>query len=63
MDEDEYTNICVYPCCSSWVKAHTDGTDNEGYMQLVWNKRGVFYIGDTLPPVIYCPWCGYKQGE
>ena len=57
----------IVRCCESMIHAHESGTDNEGYEELVvyydesWpNGRpvGVPLIGDDLPPIQFCPWCG-----
>ena len=45
-------------CCGSWFEAYETGTDNEGYGPLAYAKPSGEFIGDALPPVKYCPWCG-----
>lgn len=50
------------PCCDNWAKAHEDGTDNEGYASLIYydhDERVI--IGNDLPAVNFCPWCGAKK--
>ena len=46
-------------CCDTMRMAHEQGTDNEGYEQLVWPQEGGgLGIGDGLPLISFCPWCG-----
>ena len=45
-------------CCETWRLAHQNGTDNEGYEALVFYDDGQAKIGDRLPNVAFCPWCG-----
>jgi len=50
-------------CCASMILAHEGGTDNEGYGTLVYRPNrgpyeGRLSIGDGLPPIVFCPWCG-----
>lgn len=51
-------------CCNAWKKAQQHGTDNEGYGPLIAHgyesERNNWYMGEELPPAIYCPWCGKK---
>lgn len=56
MDEDN-----KQPCCETWAKAHTEGTDGEAWMPLV--RYSVSsditpHIGCDLPDIAFCPWCG-----
>lgn len=53
-------------CCETWLKAQTDGTDNEGCYSLIHENKdatslslwGKWQMGYNLPPVKFCPWCG-----
>lgn len=49
------------PCCGRWRAAHEDGTDNEGYGQLVHYRRGTPRVGTNIRGfsivVKFCPWC------
>jgi len=39
--------------------ANEPGTDNEGYGNLIYvDEDGVAVMGDNLPPIRFCPWCG-----
>lgn len=60
-------------CCAAWAKAQESGTDNEQYENLLYRGNpandpgdsdlgGRWYIGSTLPPVRFCPWCGAAKG-
>lgn len=52
------TREVAQPCCQPWQDAHEAGTDHEGYEPLIWYDGGNAYIGDGLPMVRFCPWCG-----
>jgi hypothetical protein len=44
--------------CEQWKKSQLDGTDSEGYGQLVRSIHGKWNIGAGLPEPTFCPWCG-----
>lgn len=50
------------PCCEIWAKAHEQGTASEGYEWLVDYEGNEPHIGNGLPPVRFCPWCGSAKG-
>ena len=46
-------------CCAEFSRAQRDGSDNEGWCALMGKDvYGGWIIGDDLPPIRYCPWCG-----
>ena len=49
-------------CCAAFWKAWTSGTDNEGWGKLFSvddrEKPAAVLVGDGMPPVKFCPWCG-----
>lgn len=47
-------------CCNDFWHAMSSGTDNEGYGALVHYYGGDFQIGNGMPEVEFCPWCGKK---
>lgn len=50
-------------CCSEFLRAQESGSDNEGYGRLISCANGLWQIGDGLPPLAYCPWCGKDLEE
>ena len=58
MESSEYEEDVKEECCEFWDKAHRKQTDNECYGSLVsYDEKSASYIGDSLPPVKFCPWC------
>jgi hypothetical protein len=52
------------PCCDAWRDAYQSGSDNEAYGALVYTDLGGnITIGQSLPPVRFCPWCGANKAE
>jgi len=52
-------NRFIVRCCADMLHAHESGTDNEAYGSLVcYDSKGKPLIGDDLPPIRFCPWCG-----
>ncbi len=52
-------------CCVSMATAFSHGSDNEGYGSLLHSWGGnkterLIGIGSDLPPLKYCPWCGFE---
>lgn len=45
-------------CCDAFLLANMLGTDNESYGCLIYGKKRPFMMGDGLPPIKFCPWCG-----
>ena len=46
--------------CGNFEKAKEEGTDNEGYIPLVYENNYQWYMGSDMPRITYCPWCGEK---
>jgi hypothetical protein len=48
------------PCCKPFRLAFESCTDNEGYGALFYSPppTGDLFIGSSLPPIKFCPWCG-----
>ena len=45
--------------CMYFQNAMKNGTDSEGYGPLIHQPRsGGFIMGEDLPPMLFCPWCG-----
>ena len=46
-------------CCEDFKAARRKGTDNEGYNELILKGHPAdWFIGDGLPVMRFCPWCG-----
>lgn len=50
-------------CCASWAQAHVGGSDFDDYFFPLIRYRplegpGKPMIGQNLPPIARCPWCG-----
>ena len=54
-------------CCDAFDKAQVTGTDNDGWGALVYqNWKGparAAFIGSSLPPIAFCPWCAAPIAE
>ena len=63
------------PCCDDWARARKMGTDAEGYNSVIWDSSEdpgedapglprmgcIGFPNFTLPPVLFCPWCGHDR--
>lgn len=64
--EETHATANLMPCCESWEVAHHRGTDNEAYGPLILGEESLQpypLIGDLLPVVRFCPWCGAEKGK
>jgi len=50
-------------CCPTFRAALTPGTDSEGWQQLIWDEDGVVEMGQNLPQINFCPWCGSRIAQ
>jgi hypothetical protein len=56
--------MAIFPttfCCDNLRNAFDVHTDNEGWGPLAKVEANLIHIGDELPPIRYCPWCGTSQ--
>jgi hypothetical protein len=55
----------VVSCCDDFEKARQPETDNEGFGSLIevtWRPEvTIFTIGQDLPGLRFCPWCGHDH--
>jgi hypothetical protein len=51
-------NTSILSCCRTMSNAHERGSDNEGYGALICYTQEGPEMGDGLPPIKFCPWCG-----
>lgn len=54
--ERGYVQVDV--CCDNFAEATNSGTDNEGYGRLISKPFDKWKMGQDLPDIKYCPWCG-----
>lgn len=54
-------------CCPTFTAARQSGTDNEAYGPLLHPNINAdvepdapLVMGASLPPFLFCPWCGKK---
>lgn len=50
-------------CCDDFAKALMSGTDNEGYGPLIYFHDDYWMMGDNLPTLEFCPWCGKSVAD
>lgn len=46
--------------CDAFRNATRSGTDSEGYGSLIFRTTDGWEMGDGLPALAYCPWCGKR---
>ncbi len=49
------------PCCPAWAAALQPGSNGDGYSPLILDLDDDIDIGDRLPSVRFCPWCGVPK--
>lgn len=48
-------------CCDDFEVARQQGTDCEGWQELIIVETGKWRIGwENLEPIKHCPWCGVE---
>lgn len=52
-------------CCDEFAAARCDGTDGEGYGELVYDYAddGYFQAGQIETHLRFCPWCGTRMDD
>lgn len=45
-------------CCKQFTDALEYGTDGYSYGAAIEWAHNNWRIGNRLPPILYCPWCG-----